>query len=342
MKEKRKFSYYNFDRLYSFAAFIMVVVGARGLGKTFGAKRKCITRALKTGEQFIYLRRHKTDMKKARATFFDDIASFYPDWDFRVMGDEAQAAPIATRDDKKRAWQVIGHFAVLSVAQSIKSVSFERVTTIIFDEFIIERGHVQYLQGEVTTLLNFYNTVDRGQDKTRLLMLANSVTIMNPYFHEWNVSPSHGEWQLKNDGALIVNFAKSDAYEAEVLATRFGKFIAGTEYAQYAAGNTFLDNNDNLLRKKPASASYLFTLETKGGTYSIWHTYGNGEYFAQAKRPKVEDLCVMDSARQREGATLLQFSDWQLKVLRASFKRANLYFDTPKARNAMVEVFDRK
>ena len=27
MKEKRKFSYYNFDRLYSFAAFIMVVVG---------------------------------------------------------------------------------------------------------------------------------------------------------------------------------------------------------------------------------------------------------------------------------------------------------------------------
>ena len=37
---------------------------------------------------------------------------------------------------------------------------YPKVTTIIFDEFIIETGTIHYLKDEVKALLDFYSTVD--------------------------------------------------------------------------------------------------------------------------------------------------------------------------------------
>src|SRR3954471_4581510 len=107
-------------------------------------------------------------------TFFADIEAMFPDHDFRVMGYEAHMSPVKDRDQKKREWQVIGYFIALSTAQSVKSTAFPKVTKIIFDEFIAEKGATQYLTDEVTRLLNFYMTVDRGQDKTVVFMLSNA------------------------------------------------------------------------------------------------------------------------------------------------------------------------
>lgn len=57
--------YYNYDKLFSYNdALILFVIGERGVGKSFGAKRHVLNRYLKTGEQFIYIRRYKTELDK--------------------------------------------------------------------------------------------------------------------------------------------------------------------------------------------------------------------------------------------------------------------------------------
>ena len=89
MSKKKKFSYYSFDRILSYNAVINMVMGARGLGKTYGAKRMVIKNSLEKGEQFIYLRRYKPELKGCK-TFFADIAHEFPDYEFRVHGTEAQ------------------------------------------------------------------------------------------------------------------------------------------------------------------------------------------------------------------------------------------------------------
>src|SRR5690606_5610588 len=96
---------------------------------------------------------------------------------------------IETRDEKKRQWSTVCYFQCLSVGQQVKGASFDLVTSIVFDEFIIEKGLIQYLPDEATAMTNFYSTVDRNQDKTRVYFLANSVSITNPYFLEYDIRP---------------------------------------------------------------------------------------------------------------------------------------------------------
>lgn len=56
--------------------------------------------------------------------------------------------------------QVCGYALKLSTAQDLKSSNFNKVKTIIFDEFIIEEGQKKYyLKNEVFTFLNLLETI---------------------------------------------------------------------------------------------------------------------------------------------------------------------------------------
>ena len=78
--------YYNFDKLFSYNALINIVIGERGVGKSFNAKVAVLKNFLKTGEQFIYLRRYKTELDSALVTFWDDLQSigFFEDHELKV------------------------------------------------------------------------------------------------------------------------------------------------------------------------------------------------------------------------------------------------------------------
>lgn len=340
-----KLAYYNFDKLYSFNGVYNFLVGGRGLGKTFGAKEKAIANAIKKGDEFIYLRRYKSELK-AKDSFFADIVAEgkFPEWDFRVNSHYAECAPVVTRDDKKRAWRRIGYFIALSTAQNQKSIAFPLVKTIIFDEFIIEKGMVHYLPNEAEAFTNFFSTVDRNKDKTRAFFLANSVSIENPYFIKYAIEPkAEQEFIKKFDGFMVCHFADSAEFKAGVYRTKFGKFIAESDpdYADYAVGNDFRDNNGNLLGLKSAEARYVYSLETQSGTFSIWIDWDTRGYYIQQKRPKMELLYTICPEKMAEGKKLLFYSDKQVQMLRSAFKSERVYFDKPQTRQAFLKIFTR-
>lgn len=362
MAIKRKVHpYYDFRKIDSFMAFIKIICGGRGLGKTFGAKRKGIKKALNRRiadrEQFIYLRRTLEELKAAKLTFFADIGEFFPDWDFRVNGPVGEASRRVKRkpdekdvDFKKRVksrkWITVCYFKALSVAQQEKGTSFPLVTMIIFDEFIIERSsQTTYLRSEVDALINFYSTVDRGQDKTTVYMLANSVSIMNPYFAYWKIRPDQlPEISQHSDGDIVAHFPDSELYQKSIFETRFGKFIQRTmpEYADYAVSNEFKDAADTLVKGKTSEAKYKFTIETADGVFSVWYDMKIGKHFVIAYRPGNERLLTMVPEKMDKGKILVTPSEPVIKGLRASFNRGSMYFDAPETRNAFVPIFDRK
>ena len=334
---KKTFSYYDYSKVLSYNAPFTFIVGARGLGKTYGAKRMVINAYLNHGEQFIYLRRYKTEMS-ARTTFFNDIAAEFPGYTFRVMGSEFQM----TRDPdaKKVKWETMGYGMPLSNAQSKKSMSFEDVRTIIFDEFIIEKGAVRYLPDEAKVFNDFYSTVDRWQDKTRVLFLANALSIMNPYFTEYHIAPSQ-ELKRYADGFIVAHFPDSAQFASEVRQTRFGAFIDGTAYGDYSMGNIFIDNNDALVKRKHAESEYQFTFLSKDFRASVW-VYREGMddfYFIQEKRPKGNEVVLtIDPALVTEGVNYVSNRDYPFTWLRRAFARGQLFFDTARSRNAFLEM----
>ena len=240
------FSYYSFDKVLSYNAVYNFVIGARGLGKTFGAKKKAINDYLNKGWQFIYLRRYKDEVKDVRSSFFADIAHFYPDVQFRVKGKEAQITWDIDAEDKSKEWHVIGYFLCLSRSQSYKSVSFHMVHTIIYDEFIIEKGVVHYLANESKVFNDFYSTVDRYQDRTRVLFLANSMSIMNPYFLNMALFRAKLE-------SLSVHMADSLLH---IFPTQQSSL---TKYIEHASANSFREQNTRSKRSRTSSKTIMTT-----------------------------------------------------------------------------------
>jgi hypothetical protein len=342
-------SYYSFNKILSYNAVYNFAVGGRGIGKTYGAKMMVLRNAIRTHledpglcDQFIYIRRYKEELKLAKTTFFADVQHNFPDWDFRDQGNEAQMAPASTRDDKRRPWETIGYFVSLSITQSYKSMAFPRVKQMIFDEFILEKSATHYLPNEAQIFNNFFSTVDRYKDKTRVLFLANSVRIENPYFIEFKIDPDQADedgFSKLYGGFVIAEFINSEEFNAEVYTTRFGSFIKGTEYADYAVGNQFRDNRKVLISKKPSSASYVLSLDLNSGKFSIWYDIRTNVYYVQRKLPAREKVFTLSAENMSEGKTLFTKTDKALQMLRTAFRHDRMRFDNPAARNAFMEVF---
>lgn len=343
VKQKNRLEYYDISALLSRNAAYNFLVGARGLGKTYSAKKRAISNFLKSGKQFIYLRRYDTELRVAKHTLFTDLADEFPNHEFQARGDSLLLREKSSQEKNPNKWAVCGYAIALSKAQQKKSVSYHNVTLIIYDEFIIEKGNVRYLPSEAKLFNDFYSTVDRYQDKTTVLFLANSISIMNPYFLEYNIKPTPGkEWIRKYDGFIVAHFPTADAFANSVFQTRFGKFIKGTEYADYAVGSVFTDNSDTLIKSKSSAADYLCTLITDGGTFSVWVDWSEANtFYIQEKRPKLEQVWVMRPEEMTEGRILVDYSNPVLARLRSAYANGRAWFDTAQSRNAFAGIYRR-
>lgn len=343
IKTRKQHPWYDVTIIMAYNAVFNFIIGARGFGKTYGFAKWAINRNIKTGEQFIYMRRYKDEVRTAKETFFAAVGQEFPDWDFRVQGWTVERASRETRDQKKREWIVMGYFIPLSIAQSMKSVSFHHVTTIIFDEFIIEKGMTHYLPNEAHAFKNFYSTVDRNQDKTKVYFLANSVSISNPHFLEYEIRPDQlPELSTKFNGFMLIQFPDSADFKASVSNTRFGRFISGTDYEEYAVNNQFADAHQEMIGGKPPTAKPRYNLETKHGIFSVWYDHRSSTYYVQERLIGGDSLTMtLVSAKMTNKKVLVHVGHKLLAYLRAAFTRGNVIFDTPKARNAFIEIFSR-
>lgn len=327
-----KFSYYSLDRLLSHGGIINMAVGARGLGKTYSAKRLAIRNAIRKGEEFVYLRRFKTELKHV-STFFNDIAAEFPEFEFRVT---RRTAAFRRRGDEESPWRTIGYFIALSSAATLKSVSYPKVTTLIFDEFIIETGSRRYLPGEVDTFLDLYSTIDRNDDRVRVLMLSNAVRCVNPYFVEWHLNAGK-RFQKRGRGYIVCEIIDNAEFASQVSATRFGRFIRenSPEYAKYAIDNAFSDDTPALLGRKPPDAVLAGIIRTRGGSFSVW--VRERKYWVQKRLPKdARRWCY--AVRPDDGETLLSRSHPYTEMMRAAFRNGRMRFDCVESREVFWSV----
>lgn len=56
--------YWDINKSLSYNALFNFIIGARGVGKSYGAKKLAIQNFLKKGKQFVYVRRYKEELKK--------------------------------------------------------------------------------------------------------------------------------------------------------------------------------------------------------------------------------------------------------------------------------------
>ena len=211
--------YYDYSKILSYNAFINFLIGERGVGKTYGASKFVIKQFINKGEEFVYIRRYKSELSKAVPEFFKSI----------IANDEFPNHKLATKGNKFIIDDTVaGYSFSLSTAQSLKSTNFPKVKNIIFDEFIIEEGQNHYIKNEVENFLGMLESIARTKD-VRVFMLANAVTITNPYFIYFDITlPYNTDIKTYRDGLILVQYMYNEEYRKVKAQTKLGRLTANT------------------------------------------------------------------------------------------------------------------
>ena len=326
--------FYNYDKLISYNALFNFVLGERGVGKTYGATKFVINDFIKRGNQFVYLRRYKTELKNSVPKFFDSL----------IKNNEFKEHKFSVKDNTFYVdGKVCGYAIPLSTANILKSTSFASVKTIIFDEFIIDKGTYHYLQNEVVQLLDIVETIGRLRD-IRVLFLGNAISITNPYFAYFNLSlPYKSEFKTFKDGLILVNYIKNEAYRETKKQTRFGKLIKDTSYGKYAIDNEFLRDSKSFICKKQGECKHQFVLIVKGNKYGVWYNYDSGlMYVSQDYDPNCPIIFTLTIDDHSDKTILIKArSNTYYKSLVESYRLAKLCFESQQIKNNVLEELSK-
>lgn len=321
--------FYNPHKLLTYNALFNFIIGNRGAGKTYGFKRWAIKDFLKTGAQFIYLRRYKTEFDDFK-NFFADISEEFPDVTFEVKGKLLLING-----------QVAGYGVALSTAMTKKSVSYHLVNKIGFDEFVIDSKIIHYMSNEVTQFLEFFETVDRMRDKTRVMFISNAVSIVNPYFLFWNIKPKQNK-QFSRYGHILIEFVKDQEFIDAKYKTRFGQLIKGTKYGDYAVENVYLKDNNNFVGKKTGNARYEFSIVYQEHTYGFWTDYREGRcYVSNDYDPSSLLQFALTDSEHKPNMMLIKSAS-KSHLLSGAIKAYEggwLWFEDMQIKNQCIEMF---
>lgn len=195
-KKEEQIKYYSPKRILEANCTYNVIFGERSNGKTYSILKHGVEQWCENGGQLAIVRRWKEDIIGRRAS---DI--------FSALNDNGEIARISNGEytaitywagkfymcnyDETTGKAIyndndcIAHAFALSENEHNKSISYPKITTILFDEFLTNKV---YLQDEFVLFMNTVSTIVRQRTNVKIFMLGNTVNKYCPYFAEMGLN----------------------------------------------------------------------------------------------------------------------------------------------------------
>lgn len=324
--------YFNINDVLSHNKLFNFIVGERGNGKTYGALEYVVKRHLKYGEEFIYLRRFKTEIKKVNS-LFEPLKINNPKWEIT---------------EKNKCFYMNGkymgfaHALTQSVVQA--SVATPKVGTIIFDEFTMKEGTYHYLNNEVEDyFLHFWCTVDRFRG-VKVIFISNAYSVINPYFTYFGINFDEGNiWKNEDIIAMKTNSVK---YREQIKQTRSGQLLSKTNYGNFALDNQFKLDSYDFIAEKTSNARYKFDMILDGLQVGVWFDNESGYYFITNKYScnGTNSIKFALSNTDLKGATIFTKNVrgiFQLENLGKMYRYGRVYFEDLQIKKVYESVISK-
>ena len=272
--------FFNWNRLYSYKLInFFILIGGRGIGKTTGALIDCVKAYNKTREQFVYVRRYKSELKKCKGL----LSKITKDYRIRGGGDG-----VIEYVDKEGG--IIGWAIALTVQQTVKSgINFENVTRIIYDEVTIARGGVlRYINNEIDQFLELLSSIVRERSNYKVYFIGNNNDLFNPYIEYFNINIKQNPY-VDYERGIYFEYCKTKEALIEIeKETPLYRVTKGTAYHQYHYANEVLVADNNKLGVKDAHATFLTRLLFNDVTLNVY-MQDNGSAFIEYRDKPIED-----------------------------------------------------
>ena len=334
--------YYSPERILSYNALLNIIIGERGVGKTYSFKTFAVKRFLNKNKQFAYIRRYDTDLEASVGStndnkFFEQIKSNFPESSFKI-----------TKSKKVRKLyidgKICGYALPLSAADSLKSSSYENVDVIIYDEFMLKEGSTQhYLKNEPEIILDLIETIGRLRD-IRVYCLGNAISSTCPLMSYFNLTlPYNTDIKLFKDGTIAVEYIKNLKYREVKKASRFGKLIDGTRYSKYAIDNEFLTDSKSFIRKKDKNAKFYFILFVNGKEFGVWRDFKNQYiYISKDTDPNCPIKFAITETDHNESTLFIKVrNNFWFKQIINHYRAARLCFENQTVKNIFMDELNR-
>ena len=285
----------NWDYILSQPASFVSVVGARGVGKTYGIFMKLITE----GKKFIYLRRLKSQLDQCGKPEGNPFKKINDDTS-RDIKPFPSGGIISFREvDKTGSLVAVG--VALSVVANIRGIDFSDYDYIVFDEFIASAGE-RPIKNEFQAFLNFYETVNRnreleGKPAVKCIMLGNANTLINPYFSAWHfmktavkmITGGQMVWRSADSTRMIILLLHSPISERKRDTALYQN--ASEDFIEMALDNAF--RTDETKIKSEPLKEYIHMVSI--GEIGIYKHKSERKYYVsstQAKEPYYDSFGI--------------------------------------------------
>ena len=181
----------NYADLLAVDADVYIIFGMRTYGKSYGVLQYAIDNWLTKGEEFVSMRTIEDDVLQGKAKkyiatikpYFDEMTKY--EKEMTVYNSEIIARSVDT-DAKMIRREKIGSMMSLSGWLKYKGNNYDKVTTIIFEEFL-ERVPKLTSEAFMEGYLNNLSTVIRLRDNVKIFCLANTVRKKSPIFDYYGI-----------------------------------------------------------------------------------------------------------------------------------------------------------
>lgn len=332
--------YYNFDKLFSYAGWIFAfIISERGVGKSFNSKVAVLNKFLKSGEQFVYVRRYKTELDSALNNFWTDLQEngYFEDYDLEVKKSKMVTTFLCNG-------KVCGYAIPLSTSNILKSTAFPKVKTIIYDEFMLDNsGTYRYLKSEVTLFLDMVETIARLRDVQVIFLGNNTSFYANPYVAYFEMElPYNTEFKTFRNGLILLHYVKNEEYRKAKRNSKFGKLIDGTAYGEYAIDNQSLRDNFHFIEKRPKDSRFEGVLIINSTPLGMWYGKNGYLYISNDYDPNTLHKFVFDFNDHTEDTIFTNARDnMYLHMCIRGYKQGWLKFENLKVKSIATELFNK-
>ena len=337
--------YYNGARAINSGAWLILSMGNRSTGKSFYWKRHVIRRYLEHGEMFIYIRRNMVDVELSTGTFFDDVGHKFPGKEMTYKKNTFFIGDIGM-DEKEPC----GFAYSLTTVSKLKSIPLERVTTILFDEFIPEdlrylKPDVPYYEPEL--LLSLYLTVARGfkqviRTDVRIVCVANVITRYTPYFSYFSVDLNNGkEWTYNRKTGVFAEVFYNEEVARRIADTQAGKFISSTHYGQYALDNNALRDDRRHIGAPVQRLRPEYMLYVRGWLRVVLDPYHNRCFFLSGYDPGFPLKYRLTPGEVEDVADVPWLPKLRVQQIRRYADADGLYYGSMEIKSRIAGFFER-
>ena len=276
----------NWDYILNQPETFISVVGARGVGKTYGIFKKLKTE----GKKFIYVRRLKSQLDQCGKPEGNPFKKINDDLGCNIR--PFQSGGIISFREEDKAGDIVAVGVALSVVANIRGIDFSDYDYIVFDEFIASSGE-HPIKNEFHAFLNFYETVNRnrelaGSQAVKCIMLGNANTLVNPYFASWHfmktavkmITGRQMVWRSPDKTRMVIMLIESPISKRKAETALYRN--ASQDFITMALDNAFRTDETNIHSEPLTEYNHIVSV----GEIGIYKHKSKRLYYVSSKQAK--------------------------------------------------------